>query len=52
MNLRAVIVVLGNYDNNQPSPQTVTIHVGLRTRGDFTPDDLQRPFLKQHFIST
>ena len=30
MNLRSVIVVLGNYDNNQPSPQTVTIHVGLR----------------------
>ena len=30
MNLRAVIVVLGNYDNNQSSPQTVTIHVGLR----------------------
>ena len=30
MNLSAVIVVLGNYNNNQPSPQAVTTHVDLR----------------------
>ena len=30
MNLSAMIVLLGNSDNNQPNPQAVTIHVGLR----------------------
>ena len=30
MNLSAVILLLGNYDHNQPSPQAVTTHVGLR----------------------
>ena len=30
MNLSAMVVLVGNSDNNQPSPLAVTIHVGLR----------------------